>query len=112
MVMHRPKIDGDSLQEDTEMERLETIEMCVMGDDREREYRVAAQWIADDVLPSGAQEYLSQVPCALLEPLHDGGHEQLVYLDPVHGWTSLGTGSIRGCAEGAAPSDERLERAA
>lgn len=90
---------------------LNEITVCLLGDDCERTYVATAQWVADDVWLPLTGECLSDVSCALVAPVGNPQRETLIYLHPIHGWTSLGRGTVRGHVSGDRPSDARLARA-
>lgn len=69
------------------------IRMCVLGDDRERDWTVAWLGRAEDVRPP-REDDLHDVRVALVTG-HLGEAEQLVYRHPEHGWVSMGNASCR-----------------
>lgn len=75
---------------------MERLTVCLLGDDRERSYKVAYEGVADFPRWECEEGYAGKIPAALVLTENNDGREALVAKHPDYGWCSVGTEFCRG----------------
>lgn len=88
---------------------MENLTVCLIGDDRERNYKVTYEGVADFPHWECEEGYAGEIPVALVQDQSNGNREALVAKHPDYGWCSVGMEFCRDFSP--VLNQDRLERA-